>query len=396
MDKAYKFKAKSVRGQIIEGTVYAKNKALAFSKLKRGQLVPISGEFSLGETLSGWLNPSFNKKELSRFYSTIGRRLQNGAPLSGGLDAAIEYLQDPRLKQAVIMFKQAVVDGQSESTAMQIAGFPKRDCLIIHAAMESGNAGDAFISLSTEIQRTEKLRKGLAATFRMPKIMGGFMAIFIWAAITFIAPVTLAFFKNTGIKMKLHPMIEAYFDFVRFYQKAPVFGSIIYFGLLISIIMFLRSNYFKQLSDKIEMLRMLSIKSDQATTWNSFYLLFKAAVPPKEAGALVAEAANRSDTKQAFTKMSKFLDAGEDLEISARNAGFPSFIVTSLSAAKSSGNTEAGIKDMVGNLEEDAATLTELIQESAKFVSLIGMGLGLIVVFMLTYYPMVASVLSNV
>ena len=396
MDKAYIFKAKTQRGQLITGVIYAPNKPLAFSKLKRGQLTPLSAEFSLSATINGVFSPDFNKKELARFYNTIGRRLQNGSPLVGGLDAALDYLSDPRLKQAVMMFKQALMDGQSEADAMKIANFPRRDCLVIQAAMEAGDAGESFVALSLEIQKSEKLRKALAATFRMPKFMGGFMALFIWAAITFVAPLTLAFFKNTGLKLKLHPLIEAYFEFVKFYQQAPVFGSMIYFSILAAIIYAIRSPSFKKLSDKIEMLRMLSVKSDQAATWNSFYLLFRAAVPPKEAGAIVAEAAVRPDTKASFIKMSKFLDAGNDLEASARNSNFPPFIVSALAAASSSGSMEDGIKDMVNNLDEDASSLTELIQESAKLFSFISMGIGLVIVFMLTYYPMLASVLSNV
>lgn len=395
-EKAYKFKAKSSRGQLMEGIIYAPNQSLAFNKLKRGQLTPLSAEFSLKETINGLTSSGFNKKELSRFYGTLGRRLINKAPIAGGLDAALEYLSDPRLKQSVILVKQAILDGQSEYQAMAGAGFPKRDCLVVQAAVEAGESGEAFIALSNEIKRTETLRKGLAATFRMPKIMAGFMAIFIWAAVTFIAPATLQFLKNTGLKIQMNALMKAYFDFVQVFQTMTVVGSIIYFSALVGLIYFLKSETFRSFSDKIETLRLLAIKSDQAATWNSFYLLFKAAVPPKEAGAIVSDAATRFDTKQAFIKLSKSLDAGEDLEAATRSAGFPSFITSAISAAKSSGNLEEGIKDMVNNLEEDVTSLNEIIQENAKLISFAFMGLGLVLVFMLTYYPMIASVLANV
>jgi hypothetical protein len=40
--------------------------------------------------------------------------------------------------------------------------------------------------------------------------------------------------------------------------------------------------------------------------------------------------------------------------------------------------------------------LTEVLQENAKIFSILGMGAGVLVVFVFTYYPMIASVMSNV
>lgn len=396
MEFAYKYSAKNARGQLLSGFVYAKNKPLAFSRLKKGGFIPLKVETSWPQTLSGLLNSDFNKGELSRLYITVGRRLNNGKSLVEGLEAASEYIQDARLRQGVMLMRQSILDGANEFQAMQAAGFPRRDCLVIRSTSEAGKTGESFKSLGDEIIRVEALRQGVASTFRMPAIMGVFMVLFVWAAIMFIAPATLAFLKQTGLKMNFSPLIAYYFEFVKLFHIQSTLSSIAYFGVFGLIIYFLRSTTFKQLLDKVKTLRILSIKSDHAALWNSFALLYDAAVPAREAASIVGDSAHREDSKAAFRKMSKMVESGRSLEDAAAQSGFPTFIVAGVTSAASGGDMVSGLADMARNLEEDVMVLTSMLQENAKIASILVMGVGVLIVFVFTYYPMIASVMSNV
>lgn len=395
IEKAYRYVAKTSKGSKVEGVIYAYNKPLAFSKLKKGMLLPITVDTDIGATLSGMWSKEFNKKELSRLYKTLGRRADRGAPLLGGLDSAIEYLSDPRLVQAIILFRQGIMDGQPEHVAMTQAGFPQRDALLIRAAMSAGQVGEAFSSLGEEVIKSDRLRKALNATFRMPKIMAGFMSMFVWAALVFIAPGTMAFLKQLGLEKRLNGFLEIYFNFVKLFNQSTTFSSILYFGALGLIVYYLRTPHFKNSIDQIKVMKELSLKTDHATTWNSFYMLFAAAVSAKECAQIVADAASREDTKKSFVKMARYLETGLNLTEAAEQAEFPKFVIAGLRAAESSGKMTEGLRDMVGNLQEDADNLTEKVQETAKLASILLMGVGLIVMFLLTYFPMMSSVLSN-
>jgi type II secretory pathway component PulF len=329
-------------------------------------------------------------------YTTVGRRLNNGKSLVEGLEAASEYIQDARLRQGVMLMRQSILDGANEYQAMQAAGFPRRDCLVIRSTSEAGKTGESFKSLGEEIIRVEALRKGVASTFRVPAIMGVFMVLFVWAAIMFIAPATLSFLKQTGLRMNFSPLIAYYFDFVKLFHIQATLSSIMYFGVFGAIIYFLRSESFKKMLDKVKTLRMLSIKSDHAALWNSFSLLYDAAVPAREAAAIVGDSANREDSKAAFRKMAKLVESGRSLEDAASQSGFPTFIVSGVISAASGGDTVSGLEDMSRNLEEDVLVLTAMLQENAKIASILVMGVGVLIVFIFTYYPMIASVMSNV
>lgn len=396
MEKAYKFVAKSPRGQKLSGVIYAPSKPFAFAKLKKGGFLPLRMEVSPLETLSGWLRPNFNQQELSRLYTTVGRRLKNGKSLVDGLEAASEYIQDARLRQATMLMKQAVLDGQSEYQAMKSAGFPNRDALVIKSTSESGKTGESFVALGDEISRVEALRRSVSATFRMPAIMGVFMVLFVWAALMFIAPSTMAFLKQTGLKLNFSPLIASYFQFVELFHKQSIVSSVLYFTAFGALGYFLKSSTFKAFLDRFKTLRNLSIKSDHAALWNSFALLYDAAVPAREAAAIVGDSARREDSKRAFLKMAKLVESGRSLDDAAASAGFPQFIVAGVSSAASGGDVVLGLNDMVRNLEEDARMLTSLLQENAKVASVLAMGVGVLIVFVFTYYPMIASVMSNV
>lgn len=395
MELAYKYAAKSSRGQRIDGTVYAPNKALAYAKLKKGGFLPLKVDLDVMASISGVIKPNFDKSELARFYVTLGRRLRNGKSLVDGLESATEYVQDQRLRQAVMMMRQSLLDGQPESQAMQAAGFPRRDTLVIRSTAETGKTGESFLSLGDEISRSEALRRAMSSTFRMPIIMGVFMVLFIWAALMFIAPQTLEFLKQTGLRLNFSPLIAAYFDFVRLFHKQSIFSSVLYFGVFGGFVWFMRSKTFKNFTDRFKTLRNLGMKSDHAALWNSFCLLYDAAVPAKEAAVIVGDSAKREDSKLAFIKMGRYIESGRSLEDAVAAAGFPQFVVSGVASAASGGDVVAGLTDMVRNFEEDVNVLTSVLQENAKVFSILGMGAGVLLVFVMTYYPMLASVMSN-
>lgn len=402
MERAYSYSAKTGRGQLLNGVVYAKNKPLAFARLKRGGFRPLKLAFNLSETVRGLFRPNFKPKELARFYITIGRRLTNGKPMVEGLDSAIDYVSDQRLRQAVMMMRQQLLDGSTDYAAMMNAGFPRRDCLSVKSTSEAGGAAQSYNSLGEEIQRVDALKRALASTWRIPKILSVFMGVFIWAAIVFMAPMTLSFLKQTGLRITFSPFLAHYFDFVRTFNGGlprnnvvTAISSSIYFGCFAGAAYFLHSATFKRFLDRFQTLRTLSVKSDHAALWNSFVLLYDAAIPAKEAATIVGDAANRPDSKRAFHRMGKLLEAGHDLDGAASQAGFPPAILSGVKAAVSSGVVSKGLLEMAKNLEEDVRDTTLVLQDTVKLLSGAFMGVGVLVVFILTYYPMMASVMAN-
>lgn len=396
MNLGYKYIARSERGQQIEGYTEAPDVTAAMIRLKRQGLKPISVRFDLAHTLNVLMGREFDPGQLARLYTTLGRRIKNGKPLVEGLASAVEYLTDPRLKQAVLTMRQSILDGQSEYQAMLNAGFPKRDAMVIRSTAEAGRTGDTFISLAQELTRTASLRRSIKQVFFLPTAMSIFMYLFFFFALWKIAPATMKFLKQTNLKIKLNAFNQAYFDFANWFHEHFVIGVAAYLAVPVGLVLFLRSRTFKRLVDRLPAVRKLSVKGDHAALWNSFGLLYDAAIPVREACLILADAAAREDSRESFLRLAKRIDAGQPIDEAIQGCGFPDFVVAGVRAAASGGDLYAGLQDMVRNLEEDVMSAVEVLKEQIKIASIIFVALGIVLTAAVSYFPVAGTVLGNV
>lgn len=396
MKRGYKYTARSGRGQQIQGYLEAPDLAAAYARLKRLGLKASTVRFDLGHTLHLLKGGQFDPTQLARLYTTLGRRIKNGRSLVDGLAAASEYISDPRLKQAVLTMHQAIQDGQSEYQAMMTAGFPKRDAMVIRSTAEAGRTGDTFLNLAQELTRTNSLRRSIKQVFFLPIAMAIFMYGFFFFALWKIAPATMSFLKQTGLRINLNAFNQAYFDFAAWFHDHLAIGIAGYIAFPVMLVAFLRSRAFKRLIDRLPSVRAMSLKSDHATLWNSFALLYDAAVPIRDACKILAEAAAREDSQRSFLRLGGRIDAGLPIEDAIQGCGFPPFVVAGVRSAASGGDLSAGLQDLVRNLEEDVLTATEVLKEKVKLASIIFVAVGILVTAAVSYFPVAGAVLGNV
>jgi type II secretory pathway component PulF len=396
VDFSWKYLAKTDTGRRTEGHIEAPNSASARIRLKKGGLTPLRVTFDLNETFHRLRGGDFDLAQLARLYTTLGRRIKNGKSMVEGLEAASEYLTDARLKQAVLAMRQAIMDGQNEYQAMLSAGFPRRDAMIIRSTSEAGRTGETFISLALERQRVAGLRRAVKQVFFLPSIMLVFIYGFFFFSLWKIAPATSHFLKQTNLKIKMNAFNAAYFDFAKFFNDHFLVGALLYFGVPLGLFLLLRSAGFKRLLDRIPSIKNLSIRSDQAALWNSFGLLYDAAIPVREACLILADAAARPDSRLSFQRLSKKIDAGLPIEEAIQGCGFPAFIVAGVRSSASGGDLVAGIADLVRNLEEDVTISTEMLKEKVKIASILLVALGVLFTAATSYLPIATTVLQNV
>lgn len=394
MDIAYRFRALNTRNRPIAGTIYAKGKDLAYSKLKRNGFRPRVLTFAPLATLRNAIAPDFDSKDLARFYRTLGRRLNNGRTLADGLESAAEFIRDDKLRQASQVMRQCLNDGRREHEAMMAADFPQRDTMIIRAAAESGKIGDAFLAIAHEVERKAKLRDAVTKVFRMPAIIGVIMWVFIYAAIHWITPKTLVFMKN--INANVSPMHAKFFAFSESFNANLLVGTILYLLVPVLIVQVLRSRWFGALLDRVRVINELSVKADMGSLWTGYTLLYEATIPPADGARMIKAAAARRDSAECFAKLEKILATGVYLEVGVEKAGFPKFVIDGVKAAVMGGDTVDGLRDMTHDLEEDVAMSSEILRENATVASMFVMGLSVAMFFYMSYYPVMSAALKNI
>ncbi|MBC8738471.1 hypothetical protein F6X40_16980 [Paraburkholderia sp. UCT31] len=394
MELAFIYQARTPRGKGISGVVYARNRSLAFGKLKKNGFAPQGLAFSLGATVKNLINPDFNPPDLARFYTTMGRRIENNRSFLEGLDSAVEFVSDEKLRQAIMVMRQSSQEGQDPREAMLAAELPARDAMVIAAAQSSGSTGQAFQSLAREIRQSYELRRSVSAIFKMPAFMAFLMYGFFYGALIFVAPNTIKFLAQTNLKLHLDTFNQSYFDFATWFNANIFIASCVYVAIPFFVVAFLKSPTFSRMKDRWPRLRAISEKSDQAVLWNSYALLYNANMMAREACAMCARSAKRVDSREAFLRLGRLMESGRTLDESIALAGFPKFVSTGVKSAVSGGNVVDGLGDMVKNLDEDVVALTDSLKENVKIMATMITAAGVGLLFSVTYYPLVSTVLS--
>ena len=397
MDLAYQYTARTKIGQSFSGVIYARTQDFAYVKLRRAGLTTQKLAIDPSSTLKGWMHTKFNQRDLSRFYGTIGKRINNGRPIHEGLMPAADFVDDPRLKQAILIVQQAIADGSPLSHAMKIAGFEERDAMAIRAAEESGKTGDAFISLSVDVARREKLSSQLRSMFFMPKIMMGALYIGSFFAVWLLAPKLEHFMKQINLKKGGQDGIqELYFGAAHWVNDHVVLGVLLWVLPVAFIVWWVKSGRYEPIADKFDAWRLISEKSDMSSTWTAFGLLYDAGVPPYECAHIVRAAAQRESSKNQWRQLERnFLD-GNTISNAVETAAFPNYIISAIKASESSGSSlPEEIRGFCLTLEEDVSILTERFKMVADIWIKITLATAIFMAAQVTILPYLRLLITN-
>lgn len=397
MDKAFNYRAKNRSRDMIDGVVYAADADSAYLKLTQMGYVPADmPTLNPHYTVRNLITRGFDRKELARFYSSMSKRLKNGRSVPEGLDNAIEFVDDPRLKQSLAMMRQFVQEGNSLAAAMKLSGFPLRDVEIVRSTAEAGKTAESLMRISQEIFRAETLRKSIMSVIRMPIIVLFIMYCAIWGVTVFIAPVMMKFFKSALGNVKLPAFAKAYYDFAAVFKANLTLSTIIYVSILVAVVWFVRSPTFRMLLEKIPLIRVISERSDMANLWTSFAMLYDAGINTEETTKLLAAAAARPESKDAFMNMHRLLRSGSSIEVAVQRSQFPVYVIRGIQASVSSGDLVGGLEDMCRDLATDVEEYTSKLKDNIQLFATLVLSIFVLMFFMVTYYPIISATLSQV
>lgn len=400
MNLTYAFTARqSGSKKMISGLICAQNDVFALSRIKKMGFSAPSVKLDVMQTLStgfGFVMPDdFDLREKARFYETISKRIRLGGTFSDALESAKEYIEDGRLLSAVAIASVVHASGERPWKALEIAGFNKRDVMVIKALDLVGGLDKAFGDLSQEAKLRNQTANAVKSAMRMPKAM---LTIFYFALPAFfgvLGPKMLGFFKKLGNNIKMPEDIQMLYAFVGEVNANPVFWTLIWLSLGGGIALLLKSQYFQKLKEKFKSFHELDLKSEHTQLWTVYALMYSAGISPQEICTILRPTTKLAMTSQSLHAMSKRLSAGSD-EVSAIEAAkFPRFVIAGYRSAKDSGDLPDGLRSFCAMLQEDVQILTEKVQGFLQKVALLVMSLLILAVFYITYYPIAGPMLQS-
>jgi len=384
----------------IQGMVQASSPVYALARVKRMGFKRPQVRVNVSQTLSsgfGFIVQSdFDLRDKARLYETLGKRLQREGSIITALESAQEYLQDGRLKGAVAIVAAQVNDGQPLHAAMQTAGFTPRDAMVVRALSEAGNAHQAFTDLAAEARTRYQRDTALSSALRMPILMLLALYLALPAFFLGLGPRIMQFFKRLGTQSTNIPdAIKSIYATVDWVNLNVQLALLVYVAIGLGAIALWKSPLWSRLALKIKAFRDLALKTEHASLWSVYGLMYAAGIPGQDICTVLRPAAQMQQTSEALLRMSKRLAAGSDDRDALQSAGFPSFVVSGYRAARDSGSLADGLKSFTSMLNEDIEMLTTQTKAWLQLVSIFLMSGAVMGVFYVVYYPVAGTVLNS-
>ncbi len=156
-----------------------------------------------------------------------------------------------------------------------------------------------------------------------------------------------------------------------------------------------RRPFLRELVTRIKPVQRLTETLEHASLWATYGVMYAAGIAPEDIFRTLAPTVRREATQIALLRAAKATSAGTDLASAVAHAGFSTRVVANFRSATRSGELAKGLQQFTRHLKSDAKLMTARLQQNANLVSL-ALTTGLVfVMFMLTYYPSVATMLHS-
>lgn len=393
MESVWRYRGVDEASQPVQGAVVAASRDLAWARVLAGAVRPTRVRLDPARTLARALGAGPDARDLERLYRSLGQRLEHGTPVPRALAGCEAIVRDPLLREAVRQMRRHTQGGTLLHTAMAAAGLPVRDGVLVRAAEASGELPATLLHLAEATRGRRLLDAALARVLWIPVATAGFLYVLVFVALMVAAPRTLAFFTRAGAR--LPPYAADYFAFAAAAGDAPVLAWGVFLLLPLALLAACRTTASRALADRLPAWRELSTRSDLAAQWGAFARLLRARVPPGEAASMVREAGRRPDGRACFARLAPLLQAGVFLSEAAGRAGFPPQVQADVAAAEASGHLPDALERMAREFEEDATALAARLTDVMQLASMLLLGAGVVVVFFLSYGPIMAVGLRN-
>ncbi|HEX2090785.1 MAG TPA: type II secretion system F family protein [Longimicrobiaceae bacterium] len=171
---AFRYRAATPEGKIVEGVVQAPSRDGVLADLRARSLYPVAVEEALGEVSAGggWATRGSGKAriQLTRSLATL---LEAGFPVDRGLMVSAELTENAALRGAIQAIRQDVRAGRSlaDAFAAHPRMFPPLYVAMIAAGEAGGTLGATFTRLADLQEEAEELRGQLVSALIYPALM---------------------------------------------------------------------------------------------------------------------------------------------------------------------------------------------------------------------------------
>ncbi|WP_297633860.1 type II secretion system F family protein [uncultured Clostridium sp.] len=243
----YKYKAKNMQGEVIEGYLEVDNKELLMENIRNKGYFPIKIEMEKNKDIEiNLFKQKIKLKELSILSRQLGFLMQSGVSITRSLEIIKEQSGNKRMKEILEKCSEEVKKGRGLSESLSDEkDFPKLMLNLIKAGEISGRLDIVMLELSEYYKKLYKQKQKIAQATIYPRILVIFSIAVVTFLLTFVVPSFVENLVSGGGELPLVTIaLVAIGDFIK--------KNMIIIGVLIAIIILCK----KIILDKNENYRM--------------------------------------------------------------------------------------------------------------------------------------------
>src|SRR5512136_3469765 len=209
---AYNYKASTMEGKIVEGTMEASDDGVVSLKLQEMGLLPVR----IGTTASReaffsremnwpWKRKKSRRKDLLVFTQELHTLVRSGFPLDRSLAILSQLAESPAMSEVVQDVLKEVKGGKSfsEALAKYPAVFPKVYVNMVKAGEAGGVLDEILARLSSYLITSEDLRSYIVGAMIYPALLSTVGLISVTILTLFVVPKFASIFQDMGVPLPL-------------------------------------------------------------------------------------------------------------------------------------------------------------------------------------------------
>lgn len=210
MTTAFRYRAATAGGDLVEGTLSAESERAALDEIRRRTLVPVSVEASAAKwSKRTWQRGADRADAVATAVRTLAALLGGGATIDRALEFAARQTGHPDVSHALDALRRDVQGGSPFAAALtaQTGVFGSLAPAMVRAGEESGSLDTALARLADHLERAYDLRSQLRNALMYPALLAVVAGVGVIVLLTFVVPRFVSMLAETGGQLPLSTRI---------------------------------------------------------------------------------------------------------------------------------------------------------------------------------------------
>lgn len=360
---AFQYKARSQRGDAIEGIIEAGSTDLAASRLIEGGLTPIDVKPVIVKTgmntdLTDIFPPKVELIDLIQFSRQMYSLLKAGVPILSSLNGLATNTRNKTLGKTLAEVIESLESGRDLASAMSHHPdvFSVFYISLVRVGETSGRLEEVFRQLAVYLEREKKTRDQIKSAMRYPMFVVTAIVIAIVVINIFVIPAFAAMFKQFGAELPLPTRILVTMSdiSVNHWQSILVLVGLAVLGVRFYVNGDAGRYKWHKMQLRLPVVGKVLYQASLARFSRLFALVQRSGIPVVTGLSVVARALDNDFVEERILTMRDGIERGESISNTAASTGiFDSLVLQMLRVGEESGATDELLQEVAEYYDDE-------------------------------------------